>query len=174
MTESIRLFRGPFGHVSLLNVGGNLVTHAHPEAHIVIWLAGAPGRMTVGERTIRPERGVAIGIISFEPHNHVFSEGEVPGQFLAFYIDMDWLRSRRGLPMGADAFHCPDIPLDGWMAANIEAQANTAAQAILTSQSYATTGGSTLARDQFCAAHNGGAPPVAYAFGYADPWGHAY
>ncbi|MDF1632355.1 AraC family transcriptional regulator [Mycoplana sp. MJR14] len=121
MTESIRLFRGPFGHVSLLNVGGNLVTHAHPEAHIVIWLAGAPGRMTVGERTIRPERGMAIGINSFEPHNHVFSEGEVPGQFLAFYIDMDWLRSRRGLPVGADAFHCPDIPLDGWMAANIEA-----------------------------------------------------
>ena len=60
------------------------------------------------------------------------------------------------------------------VAANIEAQANTAAQAILTSQSYATTGGSTLARDQFCAAHNGDAPPVAYAFGYADPWGYAY
>ncbi len=60
------------------------------------------------------------------------------------------------------------------VAANIEAQANAAAQAILNSQSYATSGGSTLARDQFCAAHNGDAPPVAYAFGYADPWGYAY
>jgi hypothetical protein len=58
--------------------------------------------------------------------------------------------------------------------ANIESQANATAQTILTSQSYATTGGSTLARDQFCAVHNGDAPPVAYAFGYADPWGYAY
>lgn len=120
MTESIRLFRGPFGHVSLLNVGGNLVTHAHPEAHIVIWLAGAPGRMTVGNRTIRPERGVAVGINSFEPHNHVFAEGEVPGQFLAFYIDMDWLTARRGLAAGTKAFHGPLIALEGWIARNIE------------------------------------------------------
>jgi hypothetical protein len=60
------------------------------------------------------------------------------------------------------------------VAANIEAQANSTAQAILTSESYATTGGSTLARDQSCAAHNGDAPPMAYAFGYADPWGYAY
>lgn len=118
MTESIRLFRGPFGHVSLLNVGGNLVTHAHPEAHIVIWLSGAPGLMTVGCRSLVPERGVAIGVNSFEPHNHQFAEGEVPGQFLAFYIDMDWLRARRGLPAGADAFHAPRIPLDSWIAGN--------------------------------------------------------
>jgi hypothetical protein len=60
------------------------------------------------------------------------------------------------------------------VAANIESQANATAQTIVTSQSYATTGGSTLARDQFCAVHNGDAPPVAYDFGYADPWGYAY
>ena len=60
------------------------------------------------------------------------------------------------------------------VAANIEADANASAQAILSSQSYTTTGGSTLARDQFCAAHNGDAPPLAYAFGYAAPWGYAY
>lgn len=116
MTESIRLFRGPFGHVSLLNVGGNLVTHAHPEIHIVIWLQGAAGTMTVGRRTIAPKPGVAIGINSFEPHNHVFAEGETPGQFLAFYIDREWLVARRGLPAGAMAFTEPVIRLDPWLA----------------------------------------------------------
>ena len=60
------------------------------------------------------------------------------------------------------------------VAANIESQANATARSILTSESYATTGGSTLARDQFCAVHNGDAPPMAYAFGYAGPWGYAY
>ena len=116
MTESIRLFRGPFGHVSLLNVGGNLVTHAHPEVHIVIWLAGSAGTMTVGGRAIVPEPGMAVGINSFEPHNHTFTEGEIPGQFLAFYIDWDWLAARRGLREGVDAFADPEIALENWLA----------------------------------------------------------
>jgi len=116
MTESIRLFRGPFGHVSLLSVGGNLVTHAHQEVHIVIWLAGSSGTMTVGGREVAPEPGVAIGINSFEPHNHIFAEGENPGEFLAFYIDWDWLAERRGLRSGRPAFADPLICLAPWLA----------------------------------------------------------
>jgi len=60
------------------------------------------------------------------------------------------------------------------VAANIEAEANTVAQGILTTQSYVPLLTSTVPRDTFCAAHHGDAPPVAYAFGYADPWGYAY
>lgn len=116
MTESIRLFRGPFGHVSLLNVGGNLVTHAHQEVHIVIWLAGSAGTMTVGGRTIVPEPGVAVGINSFEPHNHTFADSDIPGQFLAFYIDWEWLAERRGLRAGMPAFAEPFICLEPWLA----------------------------------------------------------
>jgi AraC-like DNA-binding protein len=116
MTESIRLFRGPFGHVSLLNVGGNLVMHAHQEVHIVLWLAGAAGTMTVGGRMVVPEPGIAIGINSFEPHSHTFAEGEMPGQFLAFYIDWEWLAARRGLRTGVPAFAEPVIVLDRWLA----------------------------------------------------------
>jgi AraC family transcriptional regulator len=116
MTESIRLFRGPFGHVSLLNVGGNLVTHAHQEVHIVLWLAGAAGSMTVGGRQITPEPNVAIGINSFEPHNHIFADSETPGQFLALYIDWDWLAERRGLRTGTPAFTEPLIALEPWLA----------------------------------------------------------
>lgn len=116
MTESIRLFRGPFGHVSLLSVGGNLVTHAHQEVHIVIWLGGSSGTMTVGGREVAPEPGVAIGINSFEPHNHIFAEGENPGEFLAFYIDWDWLAERRGLRSGRPAFADPLICLAPWLA----------------------------------------------------------
>lgn len=116
MTESIRLFRGPFGHVSLLNVGGNLVTHAHQEVHIVIWLAGSAGTMTVGGRHVVPEPGVAVGINSFEPHNHTFADDETPGQFLAFYIDWEWLAERRGLRAGMPAFAEPLISLEPWLA----------------------------------------------------------
>lgn len=116
MTEFIRLFRGPFGHVSLLNVGGNLVTHAHPEIHIVIWLAGCPGTMMIDGRTITPRPGIAIGINSFEPHSHTFAKSETPGQFLAFYIDREWLNSRLGLAPASVAFEEPIIPLVPWLA----------------------------------------------------------
>ncbi len=60
------------------------------------------------------------------------------------------------------------------VAANIEAEANTAAQGILLGQSYVPLLNSTVPRDAFCAAHKGDAPPLAYAFGMAGPWGYAY
>jgi hypothetical protein len=68
----------------------------------------------------------------------------------------------------------PNAEARALVAANIEAQANTAAQGILTSMSYVPLLSSTAPRDAFCAAHNGDAPPVPYAFGSADPWGYAY
>ncbi|HET6167002.1 MAG TPA: DUF5995 family protein [Marmoricola sp.] len=60
------------------------------------------------------------------------------------------------------------------VAQNIETQANLAAQAILSSQSYVPLLQSSASRDTFCAAHKGDAPPVPYAFGDATPWGYAY
>ncbi|MCW2857807.1 MAG: hypothetical protein JWR52_3422 [Marmoricola sp.] len=60
------------------------------------------------------------------------------------------------------------------VSATIETEANTAAQAILTSQSYIPLLNSTGPRDVFCAAHNGDAPPVPYAFGHATAWGYTY
>ncbi len=58
--------------------------------------------------------------------------------------------------------------------ANIENEANLAAQTILTGMSYVPLLSSTGPRDTFCAAHKGDAPPVAYAFGPATAWGYAY
>ncbi|QRM57408.1 AraC family transcriptional regulator [Sinorhizobium sp. BG8] len=115
MTESIRLFRGRFGHVSLLNVCSNLVTHAHPELHIVLWLAGDGGEMTVGSERVSVSPGMAIGINSFQPHNHVFDESKTPGTFLAFYIDLEWLKERRNLASGKQVFATPLIPLEPWL-----------------------------------------------------------
>jgi AraC family transcriptional regulator len=114
MTESIRLYRGGFGHVSALNVASDFVTHAHFEAHVIIWLEGAAGEMTIGRETVRLGLATAAGINSFEPHSHALSRDSTPGLFLAFYIDPDWIRRRRGLAVGARIFASPSIPLDAW------------------------------------------------------------
>jgi len=68
----------------------------------------------------------------------------------------------------------PNAAARALVSANIETQANVVAQGILTSQSYLPLVTTTGPRDAFCATHNGAAPPLAYAFGSASPWGYAY
>lgn len=115
MANSIKLFRGEFGHVSVLNVASDFVTHAHHEAHIILWLEGTAGEMTIGRETVRLGPATAAGINSFEPHSHALAGGGTPGLFLAFYIDPDWVRLRRGLAPGAALFVRPAIALDQWL-----------------------------------------------------------
>ncbi len=115
MTEAIRLYWGRFGHVSVLNVASDFVTHAHVEAHLIIWLEGTAGEMTIGRETVRLGPGTAAGINSFQPHSHALSRDGRPGLFLAFYIDPDWARRRRDLPAGAPLFSTPAIALEPWL-----------------------------------------------------------
>lgn len=112
---SIKLYRGAFGHVSMLNAASDLVTHAHAEAHIIIWLEGDAGEMTVGERRVTPGPDCAVGVNSFEPHSHSFSAGAEPGRFLAFYIDPTWAILRLGQRQGAKLFCDPAIALEPWL-----------------------------------------------------------
>jgi AraC family transcriptional regulator len=112
MTESIKLRRGAFGHVSILNVASNFVTHAHFAAHIIIWLEGTAGVMTIGRETVRLGARLAAGINSFEAHSHAQLRDAEPGLFLAFYVDPDWVRRRRGLADHAPVFPRAAIPLD--------------------------------------------------------------
>lgn len=115
MTDSIRLFRGAFGHVSALTISSNFVTHAHAEAHIIVWLDGTAGEMTIGEERVRPGPRVAAGINSFQPHSHAMAADGTPGRFLAFYIDPDWMALRWGLAKDAALFDAAAVPLDPWL-----------------------------------------------------------
>ena len=58
------------------------------------------------------------------------------------------------------------------VAANIEANANTIAQGLVSTQGYVPLLSSTTTRDAFCSVHKGDAPPVPYDFGYATAWGY--
>ena len=116
---SIKLFRGGFGHVSLLNVASDLVTHAHPDAHIIIWLEGTAGRMEVGEQTVFPGPGTAVAINSFEPHSHTLSEEGGEGLFLALYIEPEWAARQRGTDPSAPIFPEPAFTLAPWLEAAV-------------------------------------------------------
>jgi len=113
--SSIKLVRGEFGHVSMLNAASDLVTHAHPEAHLIIWLDGDAGEITVGDRRFVPSAHRAIGVNSFEPHSHCFSPGGIPGSFLAFYLDPEWMTRRYGTRVGRWLFSDPELPVEPWL-----------------------------------------------------------
>ncbi|MGE0500674.1 MAG: helix-turn-helix domain-containing protein [Rhizobiaceae bacterium] len=117
---SIKLHRGAFGHVSVLNAASDLVTHAHPEAHVIIWLEGDPGRMIVGATEVRLGPGEAVCVNSLQPHSHHFSEGK-PGSFLAFYLEPKWAASRMRRRSGEALFRNPVVRLDRRLRANASA-----------------------------------------------------
>ncbi len=58
------------------------------------------------------------------------------------------------------------------VAASIEAEAVSAAQTLLRTQSYVPPLESSEPRDQWCAAHHDDAPPLPYDFGTAKPYGY--
>jgi hypothetical protein len=60
------------------------------------------------------------------------------------------------------------------VAATIEAEAVTAADGILLSQSYVPPLTSSKSRDEWCSVHQGDAPPLPYDFGTAEPYGYKY
>jgi hypothetical protein len=94
------------------------------------------------------------------------------GNWTLFQMVSDW---RENAWRNAEALVSAPTDADrALVAANIEAQANSIAQGILTSQSYSPPLTSTTARDSYCAIHNGDAPPMPYAFGYASAWGYQY
>jgi AraC-like DNA-binding protein len=112
---SIRLFRGAFGHVSVLDVACDFVTHAHHHAHIILWLDGAAGTMTIGHDVVALGVGMAAGINAYQPHSHALAHDGRTGRFLAFYIDQQWANARRGRPAGEELFAKPAIRIDPWI-----------------------------------------------------------
>ena len=58
------------------------------------------------------------------------------------------------------------------VAASIEAGATDGAKTLLATQSYVAPLSSSGPRDQWCAAHHDDAPPLAYDFGKAKPYGY--
>jgi AraC-like DNA-binding protein len=104
MSASIKLYRGDFGHISLLHVSSDFITHAHRDAHIIVWLEGAAGTMTIGSEVVRLGAEAAAVVNPFEPHSHTLSGYGGPGVFLAFYMDPGWIRRRHALVEGAPIF----------------------------------------------------------------------
>ncbi len=91
MSKLYRVHHGPFGHVSVLELTSELVTHVHSSANVSFWLSGAPAALSLNGRPVGHDREKAAVINALVPHClKVLDEGE-PAQSLSFYLDPDWL-----------------------------------------------------------------------------------
>ncbi len=91
VSKLFRVHHGPFGHVSVLELTSELVTHVHSSANVSFWLSGAPAQVSINGRPIGHDRHSAAFINPLVPHCLKVAEDDEPAQTLSFYLDCDWL-----------------------------------------------------------------------------------
>jgi AraC-like DNA-binding protein len=109
MSRALSVCHGVFGRASLYELDRPLVRHAHREAHLLFFLGGCPGEISVGDRPFRADRTTAVAINPWEEHGFMPSERLGSGLYLIFYFNPEWLKAIRA----ASPFHIPFFPSTG-------------------------------------------------------------
>lgn len=117
MTTALKLFQGRFGRVALLDSDQNLVTHAHPQCHVLIKADGEDTSFEVGGRLYPLTRETMVLVNAWETHAKVHHNAAGRSTVLALYIEPDWLRDldARFAVAGLQGFFqapCVRIPAD--------------------------------------------------------------
>jgi AraC family transcriptional regulator len=114
MTHALKFFQGRFGRVALLDSDHSLVTHAHPQCHVLIKARGEDTAFEVGDRLHPLTRDTAILVNAWEPHAKIHERAQ-RSTVLALYIEPEWLAAtdRRMSAAGLRGFFprsCVTIP----------------------------------------------------------------
>lgn len=91
MTSALKLKQGRFGRVALLDSDQDLVSHTHPQCHVLIKAHGADTVFEVrGERHVLTRESMVL-VNAWEPHAKVHRPGTGTSTVLALYIEPEWL-----------------------------------------------------------------------------------
>lgn len=69
MSQAISVAHGEFGRAALYVLDRAIVTHAHREGHLIFHVDGAPGAMTIGDRTHIIDADTIMAVSPWEPHS---------------------------------------------------------------------------------------------------------
>lgn len=106
MSNALRIARGQFGRVALLDMDRPLVRHAHPHCHVLLKVEGADTQFSVRNQTFPLTDDSAILINAWEPHAYVHDLHRPKTLILALYIEPEWLGHFR---KNWGASHAPDF-----------------------------------------------------------------
>ncbi len=109
MSRAVAVCHGPFGRVSIYDLDRPLVLHAHREAHLIFFLEGSRGLVTVNGRTIFVDPFMGVAINPWEPHNFQPACSGSFGLFLVVYLRPEWLAHQTMTPPGAMAFPSTEL-----------------------------------------------------------------
>lgn len=106
MSNALRIARGRFGRVALLDMDRPLVRHAHPHCHVLLKVEGADTQFSVRDRLVPLTDESAVLINTWEPHAYAHDQTRPKTVILALYIEPQWLGHFR--PNWATS-HAPDF-----------------------------------------------------------------
>lgn len=90
MARAISVHHGSFGRATLYELDKPLITHAHREGHLIFYLGGAVGTVTVGDQPIPLDKTSGIAISPWEPHSFEPSTETETCYCLTLYIKPMW------------------------------------------------------------------------------------
>lgn len=117
MSRAVAVCHGPFGRVSIYDLDRPLVLHAHREAHLIFFLEGSRGLVTVNGRTIRVDPFMGVAINPWEPHNFQPEQPGAFGLFLVVYLKPEWLAAQTMSSPGSLAFPASELVVTRELAA---------------------------------------------------------
>ena len=92
MSTAIKILKGRFGRIALLNMDGPLVMHAHPHCHVLLKASGEDTCFQVRDRAHPLRADSAVLVNAWEPHAYAHRSSEAPPTvILALYIEPEWL-----------------------------------------------------------------------------------
>lgn len=95
MSNALRVAKGTFGRVALLDMDRPLVRHAHPPCHVLLKVEGADTQFSVRDRIVPLRDESAVLINAWEPHAYAHHPGQPATIILALYIEPKWLQAFR-------------------------------------------------------------------------------
>ena len=98
MSRALSAFHGPFGRATLYALDRPLIKHAHREAHLLFFLGGAPGAITVRDDPIALDDSIAVAVNPWEEHGFSPLRRLGAGHYLIFYFNPQWLRKTMPSP----------------------------------------------------------------------------
>jgi len=117
MSRAVAVCHGPFGRVAIYDLDRPLVLHAHREAHLIFFLEGSRGLVTVNGRTTLVDPFMGVAINPWEPHNFQPLQPGALGLFLVVYLKPEWLAAQTMTAPGALAFPATELVITRELAA---------------------------------------------------------
>ena len=111
--ETYALYEGSFGRAVVLELRDDLVSHAHAETQLALWLGGARVEGHVGTKLVPYGEDIALGTNAYEDHDaRLLERGAGPAVFLVLYISPAWLEGRRAATGRSFSFTSPAVVID--------------------------------------------------------------